>query len=174
MKKNVFKGMGVCLLGLVLSCLLSLLVTMITVRIADMIFPIEGFAEIVIRAVASLLTVSATFGAVSYFVSYRMVSFDAAGSAARLGGALVIQLAISLLLKFEPFVAGGVKYLAAIFEFGSDVRMTADADMIGLIDYLSAFVIFSAIYMAVYIGAGIIGKKKRLSDRETILNEDKK
>jgi len=163
--------MGVCLLGLVLSCLLSLLVTMIAVRVADMIFPIEGMAEVIVRAVASLLTVLATFGAVSYFVSYRMASFDGAGAAARLGGALVIQLLVSLLLKFEPFVAGGVKYLAAILEFGADVSMTADADMIGIIDYLAAFIIFSAIYMAVYIVAGVIGKKRRLSDRETILNK---
>lgn len=173
MNKGILKGMGVCLLGLILSCLLSLLTAPLFVRIVDMFITTEGFVEVLVMALVSLLTVCATFGVVAYLVAYHMASFDVGGSALRLGVALLIQLAVALLLKFEPFVAGGVKYLAAIFEFGVSIGADSKAEMIGLIDYLLAFVIFSAIYMASYLGFGILGRKKRMADREELFSDTK-
>lgn len=170
MNKQFFKESGVLFLGLLLSCLLTLAISPLAERIVNIFIVVDYFCAVIIRLVASLLTVMGVFGALSYLLSYKTAEFRASRAVAEFTIATLVQLALSLLFKFSTFISGGVIYLAGIFEHGSYFDDTSKLEYIGIFDYLPAFFIFSALYLLAYVVCGRIGAAKRLKDRELLLS----
>lgn len=168
MKKQLFKESGAMFLALFLPCLINLLVMDMAVRFADMIVEIDYFSAVVIRLVVSVIVVAGAIGAITYMLSYHTAEFNTKGSLLRLSLATVLQLALCLLLKFHPSVGGGVVYLAGIFEHGTGFSSGSDIVYIGIIDYLLAFFVISAVYFLTLVICGRMGVRVRLHRREDL------
>lgn len=172
MKKQLFKETGVMFLHIFLPCLVNLLIMDMVLRVADMIVEIDYFAAVVIRLVVSVLVVAGAIGTITYLLSYNIACFDAKRSVLTFSLATVFHLLLCLLLKFHPFIGGGVVYLAGILEHGANFSSGSDIEYIGLIDYLLAFIIISAIYFLTLIVSGKIGVRMRLRSREALLSKN--
>ncbi len=170
MKKQFWMETGALFLSIFAGCILNLAAMPLLLRIIDLFVEVGDLAQMIIRIIISLIVVGGLPAAVCYFVSYRKAEFAPKRSAATFLTATVIQLLFSVLLKFYPFVSGGVLYLAGIFEHGDGFSGVSDIEAIGLMDYLLAFVMFSVIYFVAYMICGKIGKSKRLKDREELLS----
>ena len=168
MKKQFVSMCGVVFLCIFGACLLNLLVMSIVLKIANILVVVTPFAEVVIRLVVSLIMVVGVPSAVSCLVSYKMASFDVKNACGTFCVASVFQLLLALLLKFHPFISGGVLYLAGIFESGSSFTNGADIEYVGIIDYLLAYVICFSFGLACYLLFGKLGMKKRIADREEL------
>ena len=173
MKKQFWSMSGVVFLCIFGACLLNLAVMSIVIKIVNLFIELDFFTAVVIRMMVSFLVVSGVPAVISYLVSYRMASFDVKNACGTFCLASLLQLAISLLLKFHPFIGGGTFYLAGIFESGSAFNESADIEYIGIIDYLLAFAVYFAVGLALYILCGKIGEKKRLRDREKLTSPQK-
>ena len=172
MKKQLLKETGTMFSCIFLPCLINLLIMDMAVRVADMFVEIDYFAAVVIRLVVSVLVVAGAMGAITYMLSYHTAEFDAKRSLLTFSLATVFQLLLCVMLKFHPFVGGGVVYLAGIFEHGVDFSSGIDIAYIGLIDYLLAFFAFSAIYLLTIMICGKIGVRTRLRRREALMAEN--
>ena len=171
MKKQFFSMCGVLFLCIFGACLLNLAVMSIVLKIANILVVVEPFTEVVIRLVVSLIVVAGIPSAVAYLVSYRMAKFDTKNACGTFCVAAVFQLLLALLLKFHPFISGGVLYLAGIFESGSSFANGADIEYVGIIDYLLAYVICFSFGLTSYLIFGKLGMKKRLRDREELTGQ---
>lgn len=171
MKKQFFSMSGVVFLCIFGACLLNLAVMSIVLKIANILVVISPFAEVVIRLAVSLIMVAGIPSAVAYLVSYKMAKFDTKNACGTFCVASLFQLLLALLLKFHPFISGGVLYLAGIFESGSSFANGADIEYIGIIDYLLAYVICFAFGLACYLVFGKLGMKKRIADREELMGQ---
>ena len=168
MKKQFFSMCGVVFLCIFGACLLNLLVMSMVLKIANILVVVEPFTEVVIRLVVSIIVVAGVPSAVAYLVSYKMASFDVKNAVGTFCVASVFQLLLALLLKFHPFISGGVLYLAGIFESGSSFANGADVKYIGIFDYLPAYAICFVVGAFSYVVCGKLGMKKRLKDREEL------
>ncbi len=167
MKKNFLIDSGITFVYLFAACLMNMFVTSIAIKIIDAFVFLEYFPLNIAKLVLSLIVVSGILGTVIYLLSYRKAEFSVGGFAARFGVAAVLQLALSVLLGFHPFISGGVKYLAGVFEHGMD--LSADVwNTVGIFDYIFAFIIFTVFYLVVSLVCGKIAVKKRLRDREEL------
>ena len=174
MKNKIFIGSGVMLLSIILACLLNVVAMWFVLKVVDLFVEVEFFGRIILSLVVSVIVISGLLGAVRYLVAYRSAEFDLSGFSLSYLFATLMQLVISLLLKFAPAVSGGTVYLAGIFEHGSQFSSVSDIEYIGLLDYVPAFFIFSVVIYAVNVACGVIGKKKRLKDRADTLSSENK
>lgn len=172
MKNKIFTGSGVMLLSILFSCLLNIVVLWFVLKVVDLFVEVEFFGRIIMSIVVSTLVISGLLGAIRYLVAYRTAAFDLAGFSISYLFATLIQFAIAFLLKFAPAVAGGTVYLAGIFEHGSQFSNVSDIEYIGLLDYIPAFFILSAVVYVINVACGYIGKNKRLKDRAEILSSN--
>lgn len=173
MKKQFFSMCGVVFLCIFGACLLNLVVMALVLKILNLFIVVEPFTEVVVRLVVSLLCVAGVPSAVAYLVSYRMARFDVKNALATFCAASVFQLLLALLLKFHPFISGGVLYLAGIFESGSSFANGADVEYVGIIDYLLAYAVCFVVGLLSYLVFGKLGTVKRLKDREELINQPK-
>lgn len=173
MKNKFFVGSGVVFLCLFSATLLNLPIMALVLKAVDLFVEVDFFAEAIIRLVVSVMTVAGISGAVCYLVAYRSALFNTSLFLGNFSIAALVQLAISLLLKFATFIAGGTLYLAGLFEHGTGFTANEDIEFIGLIDYLLAFIILSLITVLTSIICGKIGAKKRLKDREELISGNK-
>ena len=165
MNKKHFVGSGVSFLSIFLACLLNFLIMGLVLVIVELFVETDFFAQVIIRLIVSIVSVAGISGVVTYFTAYKRAAYDVRMSSGNFWLATVLQLAISLLLKFTPIIAGGTVYLAGIFELGIEFNSAEDIEYIGLLDYLPAFLILSLIYYATIVICGFIGKNKRIKDR---------
>lgn len=172
MKKQFWMETGALFLSIFAACLLNLLLMPFILRVIDLFVEVEYFPQMIIRVIISLAVVAGIPAVVRYLVSYRKAEFNVARASLCFALATVFQLLISILLKFYPFISGGVLYLAGIFEHGAGFSSSAQIEEIGFIDYILAFVAFSAVYYVAYIVCGKIGVVKRLKDREELLSSN--
>ncbi|MBO5415206.1 MAG: hypothetical protein J6A83_01075 [Clostridia bacterium] len=170
MKKRLFSESGFVFLFIFSACLVNLAVMALAVKIVNLFIVVDYFSAAVIRLITSCVTVSGMLGAIVYFISYRKADFSFGLSSGAFWLATALQLLISVLFKFNPFIGGGSLYLAGFFEHGSSFDSISSVEYIGIIDYLLAFAILALFNYAVYSVCGFIGKYKRLSDRKKLLS----
>ena len=171
MKKQFWMETGALFLSIFSACLLNLAVMPLILRIIDLFVEVEYFAQMLIRIVISVAVVGGIPAAVCYFVSYRKAEFELPRACGTFSLVTLFQLLFSILLKFYPFISGGVLYLAGIFEHGTEFSSAADIEAIGFVDYLLAFVLLSVFNLVAYVICGKIGASKRLKDREKLRSE---
>ncbi len=172
MKKQFLKETGSMFLCIFAACLVNLAAMSLAVKIVNLFVEVDYFMAVIIRLIVSFVVVSGIIGAVTYLLSYKLAEFNAKSSLCTFSLAIVLQLLLCILLKFYPFIGGGTVYLAGIFESGAAFTSASYIEYIGFIDYLLAFVIFSAGYLVTLLICGKIGEKKRIRDREELLSNN--
>lgn len=174
MKKKIFAEIGACYLSIFAACFLNLFVMSLVINIADLFVEVSFFAQIIIRCIVSALTVGGIVGSVNYLVSYRRAEYNPIKSLITVSSAVLIQLLLSILLKFRDFIGGGSIYLASILHFGSSLKVSSDAEYITFVEYITAFAVYAVFLIAVYMLCGYFGKKIRHNDREELLKNTSK
>ncbi|MBQ7384192.1 MAG: hypothetical protein IJV72_05315 [Clostridia bacterium] len=173
MKKRLFSESGFVFLFIFSACLVNLAVMALAVKIVNLFVVVDYFTAAVVRLISSVVTVSGTVGAIVYFISYRKAEFEFGLASGAFWIATLLQLLLSVLFKFYPFIGGGSLYLAGFLEHGRYFDSLSSVEYIGIIDYLLAFVILALFNFAVYLLCGKLGAHKRLYDREKLLSEKK-
>ncbi len=171
MKKRFFAEIGFVFLFIFSACLVNLAVMEMAVRIVNLFIVVDYFCAVIIRLAVSAVAVSGTVGAINYLLSYRKAEFAFGFYSGVFWLSVLIQLLLSILFKFHPFVSGGSFYLAGLLEHGSGFDSSSAVEYIGIIDYLIAFVLLSLLNYAVYSVCGVLGARKRLADREAIMSD---
>ena len=171
MKKNFLIDSGIIFLYIFSACILNMLVSGLVIKIIDAFVLLEYFALNIAKMAVSGIVVAAILGALTYLLAYRKASFFARYFSATFFAGTAVQLALSILFKFRTFISGGVMYLAGIFEHGSDIYAEG-WEYVGIIDYLLAFFIFTAVYCLTCIICGKVAVKKRLRDRAELIGDN--
>ena len=171
MKKNFLIDSGIMFIYIFSACISNLLIAGVTLKIIDAFVLLEYFALSTLKMAVSGIAVAGILGALTYLLSYRKASFSTGYFSAPFFAGTAVQLALSILFKFRTFISGGVMYLAGIFEHGSDIYAEG-WEYVGIIDYLLAFLIFTAVYYLNCIICGKIAVKKRLRDRAELIGEN--
>ena len=171
MKKTFFIDSGIQFLYIFSACILNLLISGILLKMVDTFVLLDYSVLCIIRMAVSAIAVAGILGALTYLLSYRKASFSAGYFTATFFAGAALQLAISLLFKFRAFISGGVMYLAGIFEHGT--ALSAEGwELVGIIDYLLAFLIFTAVYYVTCVVCGKVAVKNRLRDRAELIGEN--
>ena len=171
MKKTFFIDSGIQFLYIFSACILNLLISGILLKMVDTFVLLDYSVLCIIRMAVSAIAVAGILGALTYLLSYRKSSFSAGYFTGTFFAGAALQLAISLLFKFRAFRSGGVMYLAGIFEHGT--ALSAEGwEYVGIIDYLLAFLIFTAVYYVTCVVCGKVAVKKRLRDRAELIGEN--
>lgn len=171
MKKTFFIDSGIQFLYIFSACILNLLISGILLKMVDTFVLLDYSVLCIIRMAVSAIAVAGILGALTSLLSYRKASFSAGYFTGTFFAGAALQLAISLLFKFRAFISGGVMYLAGIFEHGT--ALSAEGwEYVGIIDYLLAFLIFTAVYYVTCVVCGKVAVKKRLRDRAELIGEN--
>ena len=169
MKKTCVSA-GIDLLIWLVACLVSIPIMAIALRIVNLFVVVDVSVALTVRLIASCIAVCGVLGSVSYLVAYHTASFPVSQMLPSLGLATVLRFALSLLLKFYPFIAGGTQYLAALLFDRNPADMKAITDM-RLIDYVVAFFLVTALDWLFVILLGKFGERNRLRDRKALMEE---
>ncbi len=155
---------------MLLSCIAIMVLEMLIVelficKILGTYFPFSTLTLATIRAIIYTVGVNVLLGIMLYKDGYR--SAVSSMPATLVSGliASVLHFFFSLLFGFEAFCAGGVKFISAIYLFGSSLSSAEFSGTLERIDCIPFFFINSVIYIAVMILAQWLGAKNRLSDR---------
>ena len=171
MKKTFFIDSGIQFLYVFSACILNLLISGVALKMIDTFVLLDYSVLCIIRMAVSAIAVAGILGALTYMLSYRKASFSAGYFSGTFFAGVALQLAVSLLFKFRAFISGGVMYLAGIFEHGT--ALSAEGwEYVGIIDYLLAFLIFTAVYYLTCVVCGKVAVKKRLRDRAELIGEN--
>ena len=171
MKKTFFLDVGIQFLYIFSACILNLLISGVALKIVDTFVLLDYSVLCIIRMAVSAIAVAGILGALTYLLSYRTASFSAGYFTGTFFAGVALQLAISLIFKFRAFISGGVMYLAGIFEHGT--ALSAEGwELVGIIDYLLAFLVFTAVYYLTCIVCGKVAVKNRLRDRAELIGEN--
>ncbi len=168
MKKSFWIDSGIVFLYIFSSCVLNMLVSGVILKIVDAFVLLEYFALNIAKMAVAGIVVAGILGALTYLLSYRKASFALGYFSATFFAGAALQLALAILFKFRTFISGGVIYLAGIFEHGTEIYAEG-WEYVGIIDYLLAFLIFTAVYYLNCIICGKVAVKKRLRDREKLI-----
>lgn len=168
MKKQHLVNAIVYLVAMLAACLLNLAVSGLMVKFVDVLVAPDFFVFAIVRAIVGILTTSAVLGLVIGYEGFKYVEFSFSKIVIPVFFASVAHFLLAWLLRFYPFAAGGVRYLAGILEQGSDFTSFEKVSDVALWAYIAAFWIIKVIEMAVALIAGKCGKTLRLKNRETI------
>lgn len=147
------------------SCLCSLLIDFTVTKIITGIVVLSFDAEAVLHVIAMAIGAAIPLGAISYMILYHLGEFSGVDSSLEGVSALLLQAVVALFLGFPTWVSGGVRWLAGLMEYGIRLYHIDQLDDLLLQNYLIAFLIFGAFYMAVKTCFGILGKKIRIRNR---------
>lgn len=166
MKKQIVADAVIYLICMIAAVLLNVAVSAMTVRFGISLGNLNYFGRSWVRLVTGLAVGSGVLGAVVYRECYKSMQFQIGTLLPSLSLAGLAHLGIACLLKFYPFIAGGVRDLAGILSFGTEFASESKIAEIRFGTYLVAFLLYFAFETAVVLLCGIIGKKRRIKNRE--------
>lgn len=147
------------------SCLISILIDLLLVRLLSGFIQVSYMVEAIIHTVCMALGTAAPLAAVSYLISYHLGEFSSLNSSLEGALGLLPQLLLGILLEFPVWVTGGVKWLAGLIDYGTDLYTHKQLSDISLTSYLLAFLLFGLFYVAVKYFFGFIGRDTRIRHR---------
>jgi len=153
---------------MLISCLTVMFAEILCVKIANLFVVVDYYALCWMRAIIYTLGVNALLGVIAFREGYK----DAAAAPVRVASsgivATLIHALFALLFNFEAFCAGGVRSVAVLVKFGKAINSEAFAGTLRTDDLVPVFFINSAIYIAVMIGANVLGARYRKKERESM------
>ena len=168
MKKQFIYTSLTYLVALIAASLVNLAVCALSVRIVNLFVVVDYFTAAIVKAAVSFFTIGGVLGALSYHDAYRRLEFRPAYISATVAAAGVVHLALSTVMMFHPFIAGGTRYLAGLMDMGSSFNSSDNIKDIYLWTYLGSFAIYLAVEIAVSLVCAYVGRKKRISNRKAI------
>ena len=168
MKKQLLANGITYLLCMVAAALLNLAVSALVVKIVNLLVAPDFFVIAIVRAVTGIVTSCAVLGAVIGYKGYKTLSFSFLTTVLSVFLAAVAHFLLALLLRFYPFIAGGTQYLGGILESGSNFTSFEVVSDVHLLAYIGAFWIAKGAEIIVAPISCLLGKRRRLKNRETI------
>ena len=167
MKKQFFVNSLIYFIAIVLACLVNFIgVSSLAVKIVNLFIVVDFYASAIISLIMAFVVVGGVVGAMSYFEAFKSCEFAPVKLLGTLSLAGVLHLAISTLMGFHPFVAGGTKYLAGLISMGEKFDSAESTLDIYLWEYLAAFAIYFVFEIIVTEVCAYIGKRKRKEQME--------
>ncbi len=169
MKKNhlVFNSL-IYTLYFILSCIVIMFAEMLVMRIVNLFIDPSPLTECVICALVYTVGINALLAIVSYKEGYGAGYYSWLGTLISGAVASLIHFIFALLFNFAAFSAGGVRFITALIKLGSSVRHNSFSEDIGAVEMIPFFFLNAVIYIGVMTAFGMIGAKRRISDRETL------
>lgn len=148
-----------------LSCLVCMLVELFVSKVITLFVEVSPFNLSLIRAVLYTVGVNAILSIVAYKEGYRSAYASAAETVISGIIATAVHFLFCLLFTFEPFCAGGVKYISAMLKYGRGLTLSNLSDGMTRVDSIAVFLLISLIGVGLITLFKVIGAKKRISER---------
>ena len=169
MKKQFFVNSFIYFIAIVAACLVNFIgVSSLVVKIVNLFIVVDFYISAIISAAVAFVVVGGVVGTLAYFEAFKSEEFAPAKLLGTVSVAGVFHLAISTLMGFHPFIAGGTKYLAGLISMGEKFDSAGSAADIYLWEYLASFAIYLVFeIIAVELGA-YLGKRRRAQQKESL------
>ena len=173
MKKQFFANSLIYLLAIVLASLVNFIgASSIAVKIVNLFIVVDFYAAAIISTVMAFVVIGAVVGALAYFEAFKSREFAPARLLGTFSLAGVFHLAVSTLMGFHPFIAGGTKYLAGLISMGDKFDSAESVADIYLWEYLVAFAIYLVFEIIVVELGAYLGKRKREEQIESLTGSE--
>ncbi len=153
---------------MLVSCVAVMFAEMLAVKIVDLFIVVDYFWLCVIRAVIYTLCVNALLAAISFYEGFRSAEAAPAATAISAAFASVLHCIFALLFSFDHFCAGGVRSIAILVKFGTEINSPLFDGTLSRFEIIPFFFINSAVYIAVMVAANALGAKKRRLQRQSM------
>ena len=150
------------------ACLCGVGVDFLVIRVLDSIVVMSAFAVCVVRVVIYFIVPMAVIFVSAYKEGYKEAGFNFGETLISSIIATVVHFLFALLFAFNQFFAGGVKFVSAIFVFGSDIQSLSQISEIRYRVFLPVFFAFSVMYCVNLLLAKRFGRDARLLDRKKL------
>ena len=168
MKKQFLINSLIYFIAIIGACLVNLAASSLVMKIVNLFVVVDYYIGAIICTVVAFIIVCGVLGALSFFESFKSVEFAPMKLLVTITIAGVFHLAVSTLLGFHPFIAGGTRYLAGLISMGEKFDSATNVADIYLWEYLLAFAIYLLLnIIAVELG-GFWGKRFRIKNRESL------
>ena len=174
MKKQFLAGSLIYFIAIVSACLVNFIgVSSLVVKIVNLFIVVDFFTSAIISAAVAFVVVGGVVGALADFEAFKSREFAPVKLLGTVTLAGVFHLAVSTILGFHPFIAGGTKYLAGLISMGEKFDSAERASDIYLWEYLAVFAIYLVFeIIAVEVGA-YFGKRQREKQMESLTGNSK-
>lgn len=153
---------------MLISCLVCMCAEILIVKIIDLCVVIDYLSLCFVRTVIYTVGVNAVLSLVAYNDGYKAARCSVVGTAISCVIATVFHFLFSLLFGFEAFCAGGVRFIAGIVKYGSELTESSMIRNLHPADFVAVFFINGLIYCVLMTLFKKIGVKRRLIDREEL------
>lgn len=150
------------------SCLCALAIEALVVKIIDRLVVLNYFQLTLIRAVIYCVTTFSLIFIFAFFEGYREAKFHLPTTIFPSVLALIPHFLFSLLFKFSGFISGAVIFVSGLIKHGLSISNTEQLSGTSYKTVIPVYVLFGIIYCLIITGAKLLGKTKRLSDREKL------
>lgn len=168
MKKQFFVNSLVYFVAIFAACLVNVAVSALVLKILNLFIVVDYFIGAICCAIVAFIVVGGVVASLSFFESYKSVEFAPGRILGSVGLAGIYHLAISTLLGFYPFAAGGTRYLAGLISMGNKFDSLDRIVDIYLWEYLLAFGIYLVLEIIAAEVCGYLGKRRRIKIRESL------
>lgn len=148
------------------SCLVWMVAEACVIKVLTLCFEIDYFTLCIIRASIYTIGVSAMLFTAAYREGYKAAGSSIVGSALSCVLGSLLHFLPCLLFSFNPFCAGGVKFVTALIKFGPSLSSSSFMGELVRLDYFPAFFATALLYCVVMTAAKRIGAVRRLADRK--------
>ena len=150
------------------SCFCAMLVEAFTVKVLNLLVEIDYFYLCIIRIAIYTVVVLGLIFILAFREGYREVKFSPLLTILSSLTAGIIHFLFALLFGFQSFVAGGVRFISAIIEYGSSLVSSEQIDGMGYGIFIIVFFVSGIVYCIDIALAKRFGCQKRLIDREEL------
>ena len=155
------------------ACLVCMFAEMLATRVVTLAIEISPFALCAMRAAIYTLGVGAILGIVAYKEGYKAAYAHPVSTILSVLIAAIPYSIFCLLFSFEPFCAGGVKYVTAMAKFGGNMTFTNLTDNITRLDPIGFFFVYIALYCGIMTLCKYLGAENRIEYRRSINTVEK-
>ena len=150
------------------SCLVCMLVEWFISRVLTLLLEISPFTLSLIRVIIYTVGVNAILSIAAYKEGHRSARASAVGTLISGIFATAVHFLFCLLFTFEPFCAGGVKYISAMLKFGRAMTLNNISNGLSRTDSISIFFINALISVGFIMLFKVMGAKKRVAERSEL------
>ena len=153
---------------MLISCIVIMFAEILAVKVVNLFIVTEYHLLTVIRAVIYTVGVCAILAVIAYREGYKAARFSIPVAAISGAAASVMHFLFALLFNFEAFSSGGVKFITALFKFGSKLNNNSLTESLTRVDFIPFFFLVSLLYVGIMIGFGKIGEFMRMASRQEL------
>lgn len=157
---------------MIVSCIVVMLAEALLTRVLGSMFELTPYTLCIIRATVYTPAVPVLLGILAYREGYRSAYFSTSETIISGAIASVAHFLFALLFSFEAFIAGGVRFVAALVKFGDKLNLKSFKGELEAVDTIPFFLLFAVIYIAVMILCGKLGARARLKSRKELTGSD--